>query len=385
MENKYLKQIRNLLIVLAVFVVVASLKLTGEVSVKIVLAIFLFFMVFPVATALEKAGLPSFLSTFFAAFMILIVLAAAVWFIFYTVDILVKTLPNYYSRLDEIESLLLKFVSRWVELPDDYSLFDNLSIDWMGGVLMPGLRSLSSSAISIVGDVSVTFLLTVFLLLERSTLISKIIQISRPDKQSKVASVLDRIVKQVSKYLGLKTVISVATGILFYLTAMLAKLDFAIIWGVLAFVLNFIPTFGSIIISVMVIFMAVLQYAPDWTPVLIAAIGAVGTQMILGNIIDPRLQGNNMNLSPFIILVSLSIFGYIWGVVGMFLAVPLLSIIEIIFANMETTKGIAILLSSGSSFKKRYKTRSRDSIVSSSNYSDVFMPGEDVSPKNKNQ
>lgn len=385
MEKKYIKQIRNLLIVLSVFVIVAALKLTGTVSVKIVLSIFLFFMVFPIATALEKAGLPSFLATLVSALMILVVLALGLWFVFYTVDILVKTLPNYYSRLYDLDSLIVSIATRWVEVPDNFSIFDSLSIDWLGGVLMPALRSLSSSAISIVGDVFVTFLLTVFLLLERNTLIAKIIQISKPDKQTKVASVMDRIVKQVSKYLGLKTLISVATGILFYVTAVIAKLDFALIWGVLAFVLNFIPTFGSIIISVLVIFMSLLQYAPDWTPVLITTIGAVGTQMILGNIIDPRLQGNNMNLSPFIILVSLSIFGYIWGVIGMFLAVPLLSILEIIFANMESSKGIAILLSSGSSFKKRYKASKGDKYGSGepSLFSDVFMPGDDPYLKDK--
>lgn len=383
MDKKYLKQIRNLLIVLAVFVVAAALKLTGTVSVKIVLAVFLFFMIFPVATALEKAGIPAFFATLFAALLILVVLAAALWFIFYTVNILVKTLPNYYSRISELEDLIVGLVSKWVEIPEDYSLFDSLGIDWLGGVLMPALRSLSSSAISIVGDVSVTFLLTVFLLVERNTIISKIIQISRPDKQTKVATVLDRIVKQVSKYLGLKILISAATGILFYVTAVIAKLDFAVIWAVLAFVLNFIPTFGSIIISVLVIFMSILQYAPNWTPVLITAIGAVGTQMILGNIIDPRLQGNNMNLSPFIILVSLSIFGYIWGVVGMFLAVPLLSILEIIFANMESCKGIAILLSSGSSFKKRFKASKNEKREAEEPtlFSDVFLPGEDSYPK----
>ncbi len=385
MEKKYLKQIRNLLIVLSVFFVVAALKLTGSVSVKIVLSIFLFFMVFPIATTLEKAGLPSFLATLISALMILVVLALGLWFVFYTVDILVKTLPNYYSRLYDLDSLIVSLATRWVEVPENFSIFDSLSIDWLGGVLMPALRSLSSSAISIVGDVFVTFLLTVFLLIERNTLIAKIIQISKPDKQTKVASVLDRIVKQVSKYLGLKTLISAATGVLFYVTAVIAKLDFALIWGVLAFVLNFIPTFGSIIISVLVIFMSLLQYAPDWTPVLIASIGSVGTQMILGNIIDPRLQGNNMNLSPFIILVSLSIFGYIWGVVGMFLAVPLLSILEIIFANMESSKGIAILLSSGSSFKKRYKASKGDKDGSGepSLFSDVFMPGDDPYLKDK--
>ena len=128
-------------------------------------------------------------------------------------------------------------------------------------------------------------------------------------------------------------------------------LDFAFLWGVLAVVMNFIPTIGSIVITVLTIFMAVVQFLPNWTPILIVAAGTILTQNIIGNIIDPRLQGNQLNLSPFVILVALSVFGYVWGIVGMFLAVPLLSVLQIVFANMEETKPIAILMSSGNSFR----------------------------------
>ncbi|MCR4675684.1 MAG: AI-2E family transporter [Sphaerochaetaceae bacterium] len=378
MEKSYSKQIRNILAVIAVLLVIAALKLAGEVSVVLVLALFIFVLILPIAVGLEKTGLPAFLATLFSALLILVFLFLTVWFLLYSANTLVRTIPSYYGRINQLEALITSMIGRWVDLPEQFSIIDNLSIDWMGGVLVPALKSFSSSAIDIIGNVFVTFLLVLFLLIERHTLIPKIIQISRPDKQAKVSAVLDRIVKQVSKYLALKAVISLATGLLFYATAILARLDFAPMWGVMAFVLNFIPTFGSIIISVSMILMSVLQYAPDWTPVLITAAGAIGTQMILGNIIDPRLQGNNLNLSPFVILASLSIFGYIWGVVGMFLAVPLLSILEIIFANMDSTKGIAILLSSGSSFKRRMKYKEKEEKIDNpSLFSDVYMPGDE--------
>ena len=187
--------------------------------------------------------------------------------------------------------------------------------------------------------------------LERHTLIPKITYAASKDKEGRVQAIWDRINRQVSKYIGIKSIVSVITGAFFYIVGKSVGLDFAFLWGVLAVVMNFIPTIGSIVITVLTIFMAVVQFLPNWTPILIVAAGTILTQNIIGNIIDPRLQGNQLNLSPFVILVALSVFGYVWGIVGMFLAVPLLSVLQIVFANMEETKPIAILMSSGNSFR----------------------------------
>ncbi|MGX8686062.1 MAG: AI-2E family transporter, partial [Spirochaetales bacterium] len=246
------------------------------------------------------------------------------------------------------------------------------NIDW-ANTLMPILRSVSASAIEIAKNAVVTILLAVFLLLERHTLVPKMAAASQNKNNPEKASLmLDRINRQVSKYLGTKFILSLITGILFYLIALFTKLDLAFLWGVLAVLLNFIPTFGSIIITALTILMAVVQFLPNWTPIIIVAVGTIAVQMIVGNIIDPRVQGNQLNLSPFVILVSLSIFGYVWGIVGMFLAVPIISILQIAFANMDSTRGIAIMMSSGSSLKRRMKAENRGR--KEKEYDDVLFP-----------
>lgn len=350
-KERLLKQIKTLLSAILVVIVMAICKVTGDVSITIVLSLFLFILMLPIVNSLEKAKFPSWLATLIAVLIVVVLMLAVVMFLFYTVDVLVRKVPTYASKLNDLDVFLKGLLGKWFDIPEDVSVFSIMKIDWVGGVIMPALRSVSSSAVGIGRNVLVTLLMSVFLLLERHTLIPKITYAASKDKEGRVQAIWDRINRQVSKYIGIKTIVSVITGALFYIVGKSVGLDFAFLWGVLAVVMNFIPTIGSIVITVLTIFMAVVQFLPNWTPILIVAAGTILTQNIIGNIIDPRLQGNQLNLSPFVILVALSVFGYVWGIVGMFLAVPLLSVLQIVFANMEETKPIAILMSSGNSFR----------------------------------
>lgn len=350
-KERLLKQIKTLLSAILVVIVMAICKVTGDVSITIVLSLFLFILMLPIVNSLEKAKFPSWLATLIAVLIVVVLMLAVVMFLFYTVDVLVRKVPTYASKLNDLDVFLKGLLGKWFDIPEDVSVFSIMKIDWVGGVIMPALRSVSSSAVGIGRNVLVTLLMAVFLLLERHTLIPKITYAASKDKEGRVQSIWDRINRQVSKYIGIKTIVSVITGAFFYIVGKSVGLDFAFLWGVLAVVMNFIPTIGSIVITVLTIFMAVVQFLPNWTPILIVAAGTILTQNIIGNIIDPRLQGNQLNLSPFVILVALSVFGYVWGIVGMFLAVPLLSVLQIVFANMEETKPIAILMSSGNSFR----------------------------------
>lgn len=350
-KERLLKQIKTLLSAILVVIVMAICKVTGDVSITIVLSLFLFILMLPIVNSLEKAKFPSWLATLIAVLIVVVLMLAVVMFLFYTVDVLVRKVPTYASKLNDLDVFLKGLLGKWFDIPEDVSVFSIMKIDWVGGVIMPALRSVSSSAVGIGRNVLVTLLMSVFLLLERHTLIPKITYVASKDKEGRVQAIWDRINRQVSKYIGIKTIVSVITGALFYIVGKSVGLDFAFLWGVLAVVMNFIPTIGSIVITVLTIFMAVVQFLPNWTPILIVAAGTILTQNIIGNIIDPRLQGNQLNLSPFVILVALSVFGYVWGIVGMFLAVPLLSVLQIVFANMDETKPIAILMSSGNSFR----------------------------------
>ncbi len=403
-KEKYLKHIKMLLSVLLVIAVMAICKVSGEVSITLLLSLFIFILVLPLVNSLEKLKVPSWLATIIAVLLIIILMFAFVWFVFYTVDVLVRKVPTYASKLNDVDNFVQALVGKWVDLPEDFSIFNLIQIDWVGGVVMPMLKSVSSSTVGILSNALVTILMTVFLLLERHSLIPKLRyaanynrkSIRKPifeDEQStaetsenqddKVQKIWDRINKQVSKYIGIKTIVSIITGAMFYIVAKSVGLDFAFLWGVLATVLNFIPTIGSIVITVLTIFMAIIQFLPNWTPILIVAAGTILTENIIGNFIDPRLQGNQLNLSPFVILVALSVFGYVWGIVGMFLAVPLLSVLQIVFANMDETKPIAMLISSGHSFNTevqgthkapRKKKVSKGNENPDSYYGDIMFP-----------
>jgi len=374
MKDKYLKQIRNGLFVILAIGILTICKVTSSVSINLILSVFIFLMMLPFVTALERIHVKGFIATLIAILLIIIIVTGVVWFILYTVNQLIGIIPSYTHRINFLDAYLMNVISHLRDVEDADSIAKLFNIDW-ASTLMPILRSVSASAIQIAKNAVVTILLAVFLLLERHTIVPKLTAVSQnKDNPEKVSMMLDRINRQVSKYLGTKFVLSLITGVLFYGIALVAKLDLAFLWGVLAVLLNFIPTFGSIIVTAITILMAVLQFLPNWTPILIVAAGTIATQMIIGNILDPRVQGNQLNLSPFVILVSLSIFGYVWGIVGMFLAVPIISILQIVFANMDSTRGIAIMMSSGSSLKRRMKAENRGR--KQVEYDDVLFPQE---------
>ena len=374
MKEKYLRQIRNILYFILAVTLMGICKIASSVSINLIMSMFVFLIMLPVVSALERHKVPGGLATLISALIAVMVVSAAVGFIFYTVNQLINILPGYIVRLNYLDSYLMGIISKVRGVPHQDSLIKFLNIDWATS-LMPLLRSVSSSAINIIKNSLIILLLAMFLMMERHTLIPKLSSVTQnSENPEKVAIMMDRVNRQVSKYLGMKLLLSTITGLLFYATGLAVGLDLAFLWGVLAVILNFIPTFGSIIITLITIFMAVLQFLPNWTPVIIVAAGTIATQMIIGNILDPRLQGNQLNLSPFFILASLSIFGYIWGIIGMFLAVPIMSIMQIIFANMDSTRGIAILVSSGSSLRKRMKAERKS--LEPGLFDDVMFPQE---------
>lgn len=375
-KNKTQEQIRNILAVIMVIMIAAVCKVTSSFSVNLILSLFIFMLFIPLCTAMEKVKIPSTIATVISIILMILFIFGIVSFAVYAVDVIIKQLPAYASKLSNVDALIVSILGRWIEFPEDFALFDLIQIDWLNGVILPTLRSVSGSAINISKTMFVTIIMSVFLLVERNTIVPKIVEATSPEKKTKVSSMFGRIYHQVAKYIALKTVLSLATAVLFYIIGKIVKLDFTSIIAVLAFILNFIPTFGSIIVTALAIFIAFLQFFPVMPPVIFVAVGTIMTQMVIGNIIDPRLSGSQMNLSSFVILCFLSVFGYIWGIVGTFLAVPILSVIEIILANMEGTKSIAMLLASGRTSGIRPK-KIKTVLEDSEKFEDILMPDSD--------
>jgi len=347
---------KTALLIIAVILVSAALKIAGTVTLPLVISIFLFLMLNPFLNRLEKLKVPRWLGVVIAMLILLVILFFAGWFFFFTIDRLVQRLPMYIRRFTVIDAWL----ADKLDLDAGTSFLTYMNFDWQG-LILSSLSSVSEKAISVISMASLIYIFVLFLLLERQSLIPKLKIAAPRGKGMRIAVLFERVNRQISKYLMLKALISIATGILFYLACLATGLDFAIMWGVLAFILNFIPSIGSIIITIMTIIMALLQFFPNWANIIYVAVLMISIQTVLGNILDPRIQGVQLNLSPFVILVSLSLWGYIWGIAGMFLAVPITSVLQIVCANVQSLKPVAVMIGSGKSYRKMIEEEKRRS------------------------
>jgi len=175
------------------------------------------------------------------------------------------------------------------------------------------------------------------------------------DHRKIVNNIISHIAKDTQTYLGIKTLLSVATATASWLIMKWVNLDFAEFWALLIFFLNFIPNIGAIIATAFPAALALIQFQ-SWWPFVEVTSGIIAVQFVVGNFLEPRLLGKSLNLSPLVILFALALWGAIWGVLGMFLAVPITVMMMIIFAHFEATRPIAILLSKDGYTQKSYET-----------------------------
>jgi predicted PurR-regulated permease PerM len=155
---------------------------------------------------------------------------------------------------------------------------------------------------------------------------------------------LDHIDQSISRYISLKTLISLITAVASYVALLLIGVDFPLFWAAVIFLLNFIPTIGSLIATLFPALMALLQFAAFGPFILVLMV--VGTiQVLVGNVLEPKLMGSSLNISSLVVLISLAFWGTIWGIVGMILSVPITVMLIIIFSRFDTTRSAAIWLS----------------------------------------
>ncbi|MEZ5973778.1 MAG: AI-2E family transporter [Planctomycetota bacterium] len=194
----------------------------------------------------------------------------------------------------------------------------------------------------------------VFIFAEQAIFRRKILSIAG-DRREEAAEILDTIGRGIQKYLGVKTVVSFLTGALCYAVLEAIDLPYSLLFGLLTFLLNYIPTFGSIIAG---IFPTVTALAGEdsFTKVPIVIITYLAVNLTLGSFIEPKILGREHNLSPLVVVISVVVWAGLWGVVGGFLAVPLTAALQITLASNDSTRPIAVMLGSGPP-RNRNRTR----------------------------
>jgi AI-2 transport protein TqsA len=205
--------------------------------------------------------------------------------------------------------------------------------------------TVASSVATLLGNLTLILLYTLFLLIELRFLPSKLDALfPDADRREMIREILTRIDKDIRTYLGVKTLVSLITSLVSYAIMRIVGLDFAEFWALLVFLLNFIPTIGSIFSTLFPTLLALVQFE-SLGPVLFVAIGITAVQQLMGSILEPNIMGESLNLSPLVVFVSLIMWGNLWGIVGMLLCVPITVILVIILSNFERTRWVAVMLS----------------------------------------
>lgn len=228
------------------------------------------------------------------------------------------------------------YVSRLVGIDIDINLIPNLP--QIAGYVGSSLAGLATST-------GMILIYLIFMFIEQSSFSKKIdaMPLSKI-KSKKLRFILNSIDENMKKYLFTKTLISAMTGLCAYIALKIIGLEYASVWAFIIFILNYIPTIGSILACALPIAFALIS-ADSWHMAILTAISLIAIEIIFGNIIDPKLTGKTLNISTLAILINLVFWGMIWGPAGMFFSVPILAAVYITTAQFESTRWIATLLS----------------------------------------
>ena len=224
------------------------------------------------------------------------------------------------------------------------------NFDWLG-ILRDNAKNISSLIIALSSKFVLTFVFLMFMLVEAPYMDDKV-EKAFGKNSGRVRKILNSISEEVSQYLGTLALISFATGVCAWLVLMFFGVKLAAGWGVLTFLLNFIPTVGSIIATIPPVVMAIIQFSPGlFTPFLVL-VSLTSIQLIIGNVITPKVMGDKLGVSPVMILLSLLLWSMIWGIPGALLSTPIMSIIKIVCENIPVLHTISVLIGSGESVRK---------------------------------
>ena len=349
------------------------LKITAPVLLPITIAILLAFVLYPMVRGLDKLHVPHIISILLAVILIIAGLYIFGMVLFSSGRMILSRFPRYESRLTEIYLWLSQFFD--LSYNKDLSFIQNL---WNQIGIRAQIRSLTFSLSHVFVDFLRNAILVVFfvafLLVEAAHFKDKL-ELAFEKRRGQIQKIGADIMTQVTRYLVAKFLISLANGVIFAVAFMLVGLEFAIVWAVIQFILNFIPTFGSIVAGFAISLFALIQFWPEPGPVIIVVLVVLGTNMILGNILDPKIIGENVGISPLVVIVSLVVWGWIWGFTGMILAVPMMVIIRIVCENIPFFEPVSIMLGSRKAvLAKKAAIEAAEQEAASQNATEQVMP-----------
>ena len=344
MSREYSPMARVLLVAAAFVVVVAGIKAAETLLVPFLLSVFIALIFSPLLAWLKKQKVPNGV----AICLIISLVVLVGWLIGILVGASIvdfrDNLPEYQVRLQEMSGGLLHWLS------DRGMTFD---MDQMKQSFDPGaVMQLAGNTLASFGNVMTNafmILLTVVFILAEEVGFSEKLQSARhhgaPSVKDSTNEGLERFAESVHSYLGIKSLLSLLTGVLVIIWLWILGVDYPVMWGLIAFLLNFIPTVGSIIAAVPAVLLALIQLGPLSAG--LVGMGYVVVNVLVGNVLEPRWMGMGLNLSPLVVFLSLVFWGWVLGPVGMLLSIPLTIMVKIALENDDDTRWIGVMLGGG--------------------------------------
>ena len=341
-EKVFMKMLLGLIIFLSSIALCSVLHLASNVFIPLVIAWFILQMLRPVIKIGKTLRLNAWLNVILVFSILTCIGLVGFKFIAAQVVEFASVYNLYSEKLIEWFSNLMQALSVPPEAVRDFN--------WMG-ILKDNAKNISSLIIALSSKFVMTFVFLMFMLIEAPYLDEKI-EKAFGKNAKRVKKILFTISEQVSQYLSTLALISFATGVCAWLVLMIFDVKLAAGWGVLTFLLNFIPTVGSIIATIPPVVMSIIQFSPGLFKPFLVLLSLTAIQITIGNIITPKVVGDRLGVSPVVILLSLLLWGMIWGIPGALLSTPIISIIKIICENIPALQSIAVLIGSGESVRK---------------------------------
>lgn len=332
---------RFLIVTAAFIIVVAGMREAQSLLVPFFLSLFIAIICTPLLNLMKRYNIPSGLSILLILVLMIVVGISIGAIVGSSINSFTDDIPEYQARLVELSTGLQKWLAGMglVIDPQQWREVFNPS-----AALTMASNTLSSFG-NIMADGFLILLTVMFILAEEVNFTDKLRHASA--RGEKTVAALHQFAQSINTYMAIKTLVSLATGLLVMIALMIIGVDYPILWGLLAFLLNFIPTFGSILAAVPPVLLAIVQLG--FGEAIITAALYVVVNIVVGNILEPRFMGKGLDLSSLVVFLSLVFWGWILGSVGMLLSVPLTIMVKIALESSPDTQWIGVMLGSGKS------------------------------------
>ena len=284
-----------------------------------------------------KKHLPSWLVSSVIFIFIVLVLSLIGAIITSNVDALIQSYPGYQANIDVIVDKINSLLKT--------DLYQSLTDKLKDFKFSSRFQAVADTLSGIFSNTIMVLLYAMFIISEEASFSVKLKKLFKNSADYDSAEgIVAKINTSVSDYIRLKTLVSFLTGVVGYIFLLIMDIDAPFFWALLLFFLNYIPTIGSLLATVFPALFSLLQFG-EFTPFLIILVGLGLLEWFIGNVIEPKIMGSSLNISPLVTIIALVVWGQIWGITGMLLSVPITVVMVIVLSQFDSTKRVAILLS----------------------------------------